>query len=407
MSEQTAPKGPHPVVYTILYLPFGALSGFVSVALTFLATKRGLDISEGAMLQAANLLSQWLKWIWAPAVDITLTPRKWYVISTVISGVGVFAMAATPLGPGSLPTLLAIIAIASLLNSIVGMAVESMISQLVAPEDIGKTSAWFQVGNLGGVGLGGALGLYLVAHLAPWIAGLIMAGLFCSCCFALLFTPPLPSHHAGEGPGAAVKGVARDLWRMLKTKGGLLSAIICVMPIGTGAAQVVLTQAQVAEAWGAHEREIELLQGLISSAVTAAGCFGGGWLSTKLKPRTAYAVIGLFMALTTFVMSIMPMNVTQYVIWNLIYFFGVGLAYSAFTALVLDSMGHGSGATKYNVFASFSNFPIWWLGLVLGFVAKKYGPNTMLRTESLFGVLGVLIFAASTWRVQRSKLSEA
>ena len=56
-------------VWTILYLPFGALSGFIQVALTFLATQHGLSISEGALLNGASMLTQWLKWLWAPIVD--------------------------------------------------------------------------------------------------------------------------------------------------------------------------------------------------------------------------------------------------------------------------------------------------------------------------------------------------
>src|SRR5437868_11128422 len=75
-------KAPHPFVWTVLYLPFGALGGFVTVALTFLATKHGLSISEGALLNGAQLGTQWMKWLWAPIVDVTLTPRKWYVLST-------------------------------------------------------------------------------------------------------------------------------------------------------------------------------------------------------------------------------------------------------------------------------------------------------------------------------------
>jgi hypothetical protein len=95
-------RAPHPVVYTILYLPFGALVGFVQVALTFLATQHGLSISEGALLNGAALISQWLKWVWAPVVDVTLTPRKWYVLSTAASALGVFAMSVIPLGPETL-----------------------------------------------------------------------------------------------------------------------------------------------------------------------------------------------------------------------------------------------------------------------------------------------------------------
>ena len=65
-------------------------------------------------------------------------------------------------------------------------------------------------------------------------------------------------------------------------------------------------------------------------------------------------------------MALSPATVTMYVVWNMTYAFGVGLSYAAFTAVVLSAMGAGSGATKYNMYASLANFPIWWLGLLLG-----------------------------------------
>jgi PAT family beta-lactamase induction signal transducer AmpG len=94
----------------------------------------------------------------------------------------------------------------------------------------------------------------------------------------------------------------------------------------------------------------------------------------------------------------------MYVVWSLTYAFAVGLAYAAFTALVLDAMGHGSAATKYNVFASLSNFPLWWLGLLLGVAAEKWGARAMLFTEAALGVVGVIVFAFSARVVRRSSL---
>ena len=364
-------RAPHPVVWTILYLPFGALGGFVQVALTFLATQHGLSISEGALINGAQMLISWLKWLWAPVVDVTLTPRRWYVLSTSVSALGIFAMSAVPLGPDTLPLLLAIIAGASLVNSMVGMAVEAIIASCTPADQIGRVSAWFQVGNLGGAGVGGGLGLFLVTKLPkPWMAGGIMGVLFVVCCFALLATPVAEAHHAGERAGARVKSVARDLWVMLKTKGGLLSALVCILPIGTGAAQVVLTQAKVAAYWGAGAEHVELVQGVVSGIVTSFGCFAGGYLCQRMHPRFAYASIGVLLAVVAAAMATTPATVTTYVAWNLVYAFSVGLAYAAFTAVVLSAMGTSSGATKYNVFASLSNFPIWWLGLVLGVAAE-------------------------------------
>ena len=408
MGQDESPKAPHPFVWTVLYLPFGALSGFVTVALTFLATKHGLSISEGALLNGANMATQWLKWLWAPIVDVTLTPRKWYVLATAASAVGVLGMSMVPLGPDTLGLLLAVIASASLINSAVGMAVEALIATSTPPDQIGRVSAWFQAGNLGGTGLGGALGLFLMIHLPkPWMGGAIMGVLFMLCCFALRFTPKHESLHVHMTSLEAVKGVVRDLGKMLRTKGGLLAAILCVLPVGTGAAQTVLTQAEVAAGWGAGAKEVELLQGLTVGVVTTIGCFAGGWLCHRILPRNAYVLIGLGLALVATGMALSPATVAMYVVWNMAYAFGVGLSYAAFSAVVLSAMGIGSGATKYNVYASLSNFPLWWLGLALGVAAQRWGARNMLLVEAGFGVVGVAIFAITTVRVGRSKLADA
>ena len=407
-NRSDAGRAPHPIVWTVLYLPFGALGGFVTVALTFLATKHGLSISEGALLNGANMLTQWLKWLWAPIVDVTMSPRKWYVLATAASACGVLGMSIVPLGPTTLPLLLVIIAVASLINSAVGMAVEAILAEATPPDQVGRVSAWFQTGNLGGQGLGGALGLFLIVKLPqPWMAGAIMGALFIVCCLALIFTPKTEASHKRDGAFVAVKGVVRDLKLMLKTKGGLLAAILCILPVGTGAAQPVLTQAEVAAFWGAGQRHVEILQGLLAGTITAAGCFAGGWLCNRFRPRFAYPCIGLGLAAIATAMALSPATVTMYIVWSLAYAFGVGLSYAAFTAVVLEAMGKGSGATKYNIYASLSNFPIWWLGLLLGVVAQRYGMRKMLLTEAVLGVLGVLVFAMAVMRVRRSKLPDA
>ncbi len=405
-----ASRAPHPFVWTVLYLPFGALGGFVGVALTFLATQRGLSIAEGALLNGAQLFTQWLKWLWAPVVDVTLSPRRWYVMSTALSAIGVVAMAAIPLGPGTLTLLLAVIAVASLVNSVVGMSVEAMIARATPAEQIGRVSGWFQAGNLGGAGIGGGLGLWLATRLPePWMSGATIGALFLLCCLALRFVPVAATRRAEAdvaGALGATRRVARDLVAMLKTKGGLLAAMLCVLPIATGAAQGPLTQAKVAAAWGAGAAEVALVQGFISGLVTAAGCFLGGYLCQRVRPRTAYAGIGLALAAVAAAMGACPATVSMYVGWNLSYAFTVGLAYAAFTALVLDAMGAGSAATKYNVFASLSNFPLWWLGLLLGVAAQRWGPRVMLFTEAAFGVAGVGLFALGARLVALGRRSE-
>ena len=417
----------HPVVYTVLYIPFGALSGFVTVALTFMASLHGLSVTDTSLLTGANLVTSWLKWTWAPMVDVTLSPKKWYVFATSVSALGVFAMSALPLTQSTLPLLLVIIAVASLINSIVGMSIEAIMAVTTSPTEQGRVSAWFQAGNLGGSAFGGALGLLLLNVLPkPWMAGAVMASAFMACCIALYWVPDIQAHKAVSGIWRATTTVFGDVWRMLKTRPGFLSALLCVLPLATGAAQGVLTQATIAAHWGAGAQEVGLVQGLFGGVVLTAGCFAGGWLCDRFHPRTVYAATGLGLALAAIGMALSPANVSMYVLWNVIYSFGVGLAYSGFTAVVLSAIGAGSAATKYNFFASLSNFPLWWLGLLLGRTADSAlgtvvrpegggaavppsaldvslastlrafhatpGATVMLYVEALFGILAVALF---------------
>lgn len=427
----------HPVVYTLLYIPFGALSGFVSVALTFMASAHGLSVADTSLLNGANLLTSWLKWTWAPMVDVTLSPKKWYVFATVCSALGVLGMSALPLTQDTLPLLLVIIATASLINSIVGMSIEAIMAVTTTPEEQGRVSAWFQAGNLGGGAFGGALGLYLLERLAaPWMAGAVMALAFLACCGALAFVPDVRAHKPSGGVWGATSQVAREVWAMLKTRAGFLSALLCVLPIGTGAAQGVLAQAEIASHWGAGSTEVGLVQGLFGGVVLTIGCFAGGWLCDRYPPRTVYAAIGLALAFIAVGMALSPATVTMYVVWNMLYSFGVGLAYSGFTAVVLSAIGSGSAATKYSFFASLSNFPIWWLGLLLGRVADAGlgqsgadgaapsaldtgiaravgvfhlapGADAMLYGEAIFGVIAVVGFALVVNRVGAGRPSAA
>jgi MFS transporter, PAT family, beta-lactamase induction signal transducer AmpG len=413
------PRAPHPVIWLLLYLPFGALTGFVTVALTFLASQHGLSISESSLLTGAQMLVSWLKWLWAPIVDITLTPKKWYTLATVGTALGVLTMSAMPLSPSALPALLFVIAATSLVNSIVGMAIEALIAGSVEDKQIGRVSGWFQAGNLGGAGLGGGLGLVLMKNLpAPWMGGAILAALFIGCTLALRFGADVPSHQ-GKSAVTAVRAVVQDLKLMLKTQGGLSAAVLCFLPVGTGALQAVLSQEKVAAVWGAGVNDVALLQGFGSGLITAVGCFVGGAVCTRLHPRVAYSLFGAIMATVAMLMIVLPKTQLMYIALNMAYAFTTGLAFAGFTALVLDGMGRGSGATKYNVFASLSNFPIWWLGLLLAWSAQHFGPKgadssapgtvegirAMLLVEAGCGILGVALFFFAHRLIRSSNLA--
>jgi hypothetical protein len=383
----------HPAVWCVLLVPFGAVGGFVGVALTFLASRRGISITETAFLAAASLVIQWLKWLWAPLVDITLTPRRWYVLSTLAIAATVAAMSAIPLGPSTLWTVIAIVVANSVAASVSAMAVDAMVALSTPREQLGRVSGWMQAGNLGGTGVGGGLSLLLLEHLPePWMGGSIVAILLVACLAPLRFAPVVTRQAPVGTAWASVRWAALDVWQALRAARGRVAALLLVLPIGTGAASTVLAQANVAARWHAGVNEVAIVQGLLGGLAMAVGSFAGGWLGQRVLPRTAYALAGFALALVAYAMALAPATVTIYLAASLAYNVVVGAAFAAFTAVVLDAIGRGAAATKCNVLASLSNFPIWWMGLLLAWVADRFGPAAMLEAEAAIGVVALGVF---------------
>ena len=116
-----------------------------------------------------------------------------------------------------------------------------------------------------------------------------------------------------------------------------------------------------------------------------------GEVCARINSRKVYAGVALIMAAVSAGMAISPFTKTNYVVYSLVYAFVVGMSYTAFTGFVLDAIGKGAAATKYNVFASLSNTPITYMGLVLAWAQTKGGEKVMLFTDASAGVVGLIV----------------
>ncbi|MEO7176650.1 MAG: hypothetical protein ABIV51_12085, partial [Saprospiraceae bacterium] len=109
LAEPPAHKPVHPFLLTILILPMGVSTGFVAVTLGYLLSQAGVSVDKIAALIATTLIPHIFKFIWAPLVDTTLSFKKWYWISSVITSIGIIALGILPLRESSLPALTIII----------------------------------------------------------------------------------------------------------------------------------------------------------------------------------------------------------------------------------------------------------------------------------------------------------
>ena len=383
----------HPVVFALLILPFGAMSGYLTVAIAYLLSQAGLSVEQIAELVAVSFIPQTWKFLWAPVADTTLTRKTWYLIGAVISALGIYATGAIPADSGSLPLLYAVVLVSNFAVTFLAMSVESLMIYDTPKDQKGRASGWFQAGNLGGGGLGGGAGLWMAQTFsAPWIAGAVLAIACLLCAVALRYVPEPPrTRHAGHfvrNVGAAIV----DLWSVTRTRAGALALLICFLPIGTGAASGLWSA--VADDWSASAGTVVLVTGVFSGIVSAVGCLVGGYCADRIDRKTAYAFYGALLCLCAVAMALAPRTENMYIVFTTVYSFIGGLSYAGFSAVVLEAIGLGAAATKYNLFASLSNMPIAYMIVVDGWAHTRWGAGGMLNTEAGIGVLGIVAFFA-------------
>ncbi len=391
LSTKGDSKKIHPIVFTFLILPMGVMSGYVNVTLAYLYTSAGLSVEQVAALVAAGLSPHIFKFLWAPLVDSTLSAKKWYWIANTLSAVGMLSMGILPVTGANLALISGIVMLANVAVTFVAMSTESIMAYDV-PEDLkGRAGGYFQAGNLGGTGIGGGVGLFLAQRLPdPWMTAVIIAAACFLCGLALFFVNDVKSNVRGESLVSSFRNVLLDIWTILKSQSGLLVVILCFLPMGTGAASNLW--AAVADDWNASADTVALVTGVLGGLIMAAGCLIGGWICDRMNRKTAYWIFGLVGAFTASGMAFAPKTELMYIIWTSLYAIAVGLSYAGFTAVVLEAMGTGAAATKYNIFAALSNTPIYYMIYINGQAYTKWGPGGMLNTEAVFAFGAVLFF---------------
>lgn len=393
-----AERSAHPWVYLLLILPFGGTSGFLTVALTYQLKQGGVEDAAIAALVALSYLPHTWKVLWAPLVDSTLTRQRWYLAAAVVCAAGLWGtgLAASPVnGQVAMGWLTTLVLLSNTAITFLAMSVESLMAAATPDDQKGRAAGWFQAGNLGGMGLGGGLCLWLMQS-QQWSTGAsaaLLAGLGLACSAGLLFVhePPATQRHASLLANARALGAG--LWGLVRSRVGALAVLICFLPIGSGAAQNLWSV--VAGDWQADADTVALVNGALGGLVSAAGCLAGGWVCDRIDRRIAYCGFGALLAGCAAGMALSPHTAAAFVAWTSLYAFIVGLLYAGYSAVVLEAIGRQAAATKYNLLASLSNMPIAYMTWFNGWLSERWGPNRMLLGEAAVGVLGLLLFGVA------------
>jgi len=271
------------------------------------------------------------------------------------------------------------------------MATDGLMAYNVPDALKGRASGFFQAGNLGGVGLGGGLGIYLSQRLpSPWMTGAILAVICLSCSLALFFfnDPKISIREARISN--TYKNLFNDVWNTIKTKSGSLGLLLCFLTLCTGAASNLFSA--IGKDWYASADTIALVTGVAGGLLSAVGCLIGGWICDRMDSRNAYLLFGLAGAVCIVGMGYAPRTEMMFIVWTSLYAIATGLGYAGFTAFTLEAIGKGAAATKFNIFTALSNSPIYLMTYIVGIAYTHFGAKGMFNTEAGFAVASVVLF---------------
>jgi MFS family permease len=391
-------------VFGVLVIPFGLAVGYSTVAVPFLLKARGMEIGAIATVTALAGWPHGWKFLWAPALDAGWKRRSWFIGAVLVTAA---ALAATnfvdPIAHLTLYT--AVLAIGQAAVATSSAAVDALMAIALRNEKKGAAAGWSMAGNLGGTGLGGALALWLAQHVSPGLTASALAAACAACIFpALAIVEKPPEKHP---LGRAFLNLAKDVWQSVKSREGWTGLLICLSPVGTGAATGLFSA--VAVDYHAGEWHVELVNGVLGGIVGAIGCLVGGYLADRMNRRLCYVLAGALTSVFAIVMAFGPATPRGFAFGCLAYQFANGIAYAAFAAFVLEMIGHGPGVTtKYALLVGASNQAIsyvqWLDGKGYDWGAKRAigGRAGMLGMDVLATAIGITILGSVVFFLRRS-----
>ena len=392
-----SPRTTSPLAIFFLVLPYGISSGFASVTLPFALTQAGFPVAVSASIVAIGISSNIWRFLWGPVADLTLSPRRWYLLGLGSGAVTLLLAGLMPLRTDAAVALTAVVFLSQVAATLVVLPVGGLMAHTVPDAEKGRAGGWYQAGNLGGSGLGGGAGVWLVAHYSTPVAAAVLAAMMAACALALFFVPAVTPPRAGA-IGRRFREIGTDFRDLLRSPVALLAMVLVSSPVGSGAATGLWSA--VAADWRASADTVALVTGILSGVVSAIGCVIGGWIADRIGRWWSYFGSGALMAAITIAMALAPRTPATYSAGVLLYALACGICYAAFSALLLYVIGRGAASTKYATLSSLGNLPTSYMTAFDGWAHGRWGAAGMLRGEAGLGLAFVALLLLWLGRIR-------
>ena len=382
----------HPVLFFVLYLPFGAAGGFVAGPVQYFYSHAGVTTAALGAVVSIGLAPQVLKVFWAPLVDTTLNAKLWYVAASLAIAVSMTAAGLLKVGNGSLPQLTVVALATSISASFAGMAGDSLMAHATLPHRRGAAGGWSQAGNLGGASMGAGVGLWIASGTHSLLLAGAGVGVLCLlCALALLVAPRSTAYAKHANYLITLRAVVLECWDVCRSRVGLMALFVLLLPLGAGGAANI--GSALSKEWRVSAGLLAVVNGL-SVVATAGGSIIGGFICDRMDRKAAYVIFGVVGGLVAAATVFTPRTPAWFVAFGFAYSAALGLSYAGFSSVTLETIGTGAAATKYTLFASVSNIPVWLMPAIDGWADTRWTATGMLWTEFAVAAGGALLFFA-------------
>ena len=370
-------------------VPYGVVGSFAGTVIPRLAERAGRGTDEIGKFELLLLLPTVVQFLYAPIVDVGPKRKHWLVIVTLLGAAALFAAFQMT----TLNALVAFGVLAQLISGLVGSCVGGLMA-IVLPDDVrGRGSSWYFVGNMSGGAASAWAALYMFDHgVAPTIVALtLVAMMVIPSLFILKVTEP--ERDNVRSLGEVLGTTAREARAVIGNKKGLTSLLLCASPVGTAALLNLFSG--MTGPYHASDTMVELVNGPGNAALTAVGSLIGGWICDRYNRRVMYLLSGTLIAVVGTAAALSPMSSTTYAWSVLVYFVLAGFCWSAFGAVVLDTIGEGgkTASTQYAMFFSAGNAALAYMA----YVDSRF--SNVFAGDAILEIAGVIVLGLAFWRL--------
>ena len=378
----------------IAFLPFGLFSGFYMVAMPFLLTARGLPLDRVAAITLLVLLPSFSSFLLTPVVDCGLPRRTWALLWAAVAA-GCVAGGVLQLdraASGHTAAFSAFLVTGMLAAQLYSSTMGGMTPNLIDDADTGAVSAWLNIANLGGIGIGGQIGIVSVGHFG--LHGGALAEAAAVLAPALLLLGLGRERRVPRAFGETMGGLFRDLWAVSRTRAALIGMLIFLTPSASFAGINLLSG--LGANFGASGTVVTWLTGLGNSILCSVGALLGGWLANRYDRRSLFVATGIVAAFASLGMAFGPHTAAVFCAGVGFYYLMAGVNFAACSAAAFDIMGAENplSATQYALLMAACNVAIWTVTAGDRFGYQHFAARGLLTSDALFSlVTGTIMLA--------------